>query len=169
MAEDVITFTYPRVLGDLSITIKGQDYGSDEEISRRQLVGETKGDQLYVYDEGVDTLELNLSFFRLDPEERGNLEWWFKKVVGYGQRWFKIALPSPVRREVLRAGATVGGVSVKAGDHKCGAYVLQDDLVYYVRLMDPRITFTENVEAHYNCTLRLRVLTGFRPTNRGGP
>ena len=164
MSETSMTMTYARPRGDLVITLKGQDYGSDEVWSRRQVVGETMGDQVYVYDLGPDKLELNLQLNNLDTTERGDLEQ-FLRTIQFAKRYFTISLPAPTKAFPIRAGATVSGVSVKAGGFTAGQYLVQDVLTYKVQLVEPSLSWVESLDVHYSATMSLRVLFGYVPDN----
>lgn len=163
----MITFTYtPKAGPDITVSVKGPDFGSDEVISRRQTVVETMGDMIFVYSLAKDKLDLNIKLTDLDGEERGDLEKFFSSDnVDMALRWFTVDLPS-FKRTKLRSGALVGGVVVKAGStYKSGQRVKQDAVRYYVRLLTPDLTFVETKDGYFDLTLTLRVLPNFRPEN----
>ena len=150
--------------GAYSITLKGPDYGSDDELAKRQVVGQTAGDQLFVYCRGRSRVTLHLQFNNLDAQERGDLEA-FLDEVEYARRWWNIDLPAPVRATVLVSGAEIDGDPVLAGDCLAGQAVIQDLLRYRVRLLSASVVIAELSEAHYNATLLVRVLGTFVPSN----
>lgn len=169
MAADTITFSYTRVDGGevVSVSVKGQDFGSDEVWSRRQVVGKTLGNTVYVYDLGKEELELNVQLNMLTATERADLEWFFSENnVNLCKRWFKVDVPAPVKSVVLVTGGAVGGVSIGTGTtYKAGQRVKLDVVRYYARLVTPSLSFVEPVEGFYSTTMTLRVLFGFLPDN----
>lgn len=164
----MLTMTYTRPSGEeVSITIKGQAFGSDDTPSRRQVVGRTLGEAVYVYDLSVNQLEMNLQIDKMSADERADLEWFFSEDnVNLCRRWFKISLP-PVRKKVLVCDAEVEGVGIMCDQGlACDEFLLQDELTYTVRLMNPALPFVEPpCEGYYSTTLPLKVLLGFLPDN----
>ena len=171
-----VTFRYTIINGGgtkETVTVKGPEYGSDEAISRRQTIGETMGDMIYVYTLSKDKRELHLSFVDLTAEERGLLERFFSPLfTDFAKRWFEIELP-PFKQIMIRAGGSVGGSTVRAatGSYKAGQYVLHDKITYKVRLIEASLNWSDPREVQggngglFNVAMTLRVLSGFLPTN----
>lgn len=163
--ESVLRMSFTRPDGHVvEIEISGSDYGSDEGKSKRQELLETDGDMIYVYSLGRDKLTLNLQFPQLTSEMRANLEW-FLEEVEMMRRWFTIDLPAPVRKAPPRAGASVRGVALKAGQGYGCAEPVELDIVRYVVRLTSEVLFTEVCQATYSTSLALRVLAGFLPSN----
>lgn len=163
----MLTLTYTPASGPaVIVAVKGPEFGSDEQRARQQVVGETLGGQVYIYEVGVTRHEVHVQLVNLSATERAALEQFIDPTngVNYARRWFTIDLP-PVAAVLLRAGATVGGVTVKAatGSYKAGQRVVQDLIRYYVRLITPSLTFAEPLDGYYSTTFSLRVLSGTRP------
>lgn len=162
-----LTFEKDDSAGFVIVEVKGPEYGSDETISRRQAIGETLGDMIYVYELAREKREMTILFVDLDEEERGKLEFFFSaNNADLAKRWFRVELP-PVKKLPIRAGATLSGAPVKAGKVRAGEFISQDLVRYVVRLKVPEIVFvdTPKDDGLFSCSLSLRVLTGFLPEN----
>ena len=160
-----ITFSYTREDGTVAeCTISGSDYGSDEMNSRRQTIGETLGNMMYVYDLGRRKRTLNLQFPQLTALMRIEVER-FLEEVEHCRHWFTVDLPAPVRQAVVRVGGSVDGEMLKCGQFRIGQAVQLDVVRYHVRLASPDVTFVEVHEGHYSTMLVMRVLEGFLPDN----
>lgn len=164
----MITFTFTDQNGvETSISTKGNEWGSTDTGSRRQVVGETMGDQIFVYSLAKKRRELNLSFTQLNDSERADIERFFgEDLVDYAKRWFLVSVP-PTRRVILRSGAAIGGATIKAGStYKAGQFAIIDEILFYVRLISPQLEWTEENDGYYSLTMVLRILEGARPDNQ---
>ena len=163
-----ITFRFqPQSGSEMTVTVPGQVYGSDEAMGRRQIVGKSLGEQVYVYEiADGEHRELNIQLEDLQVQDRASLERFFERQNVRGAfRWFKVDVPNS-KRVILRAGAQVDGATIKAGTtYKAGEYIKPDLIRHTVRLLTPEIQYAESLDGVYTATMKLKILDGFLPEN----
>lgn len=150
------------------VTVHAPAFGNKDRTDPQQKIVRSRGGKTYAYNWGPRIRELDLAWDNLDAQERADLEDFFGEAyVDQGARWFYLTLV-PTEREVLRAGATVGGAAVTAGSlYKAGQRVLMDAIAFVVRLVTPPFSWDEPGPADglFSLSMTLEVMPDFLPDN----
>lgn len=140
-----VTFTFTPAEGNVvTITLKYLDMGNEYAERAQQVIGETIGGSVYVYDRGVRRTQLTWSFANVSPTLKAGVDRFFdSNNVDMALRWFKVTF-EPSSWEVIRAGAAVSGTAIKAGStYTAGERILQDTIIHHVRLLVNGLVWVE--------------------------
>src|SRR3990167_9081462 len=166
-ATITLTYSPPDGSADKAITVRAPEWGNRDAHRPTIAVQRSLAGRLVRQDRGGRPRVFEWDWPIVNVTERADLDYWFQHVVGYSMRWFKAKMTNTPWPDVLRAGAVVGGVTVKAGtSYTTGQRVVQDEIIYPVRLADPEaLSWTEVQDGFYALSMTLDVIEGSPPAN----
>lgn len=180
MSYPEITFTYaPPTGADVVITVPRPEFGNGDGSDPQQEVKRSRGGQIYILSSGPVLRQFHWVFSGLNVAQRADLDKFFSsRYVNKACKWFKAAW-EPTQYEIVRVGATtggsrptgktwqprVGGAVIKCGQFTVGQRILMESISFYVRLITPKLDFTEDEDGLSSVEMTVEVINGFLPDN----